>query len=622
MAQFETSIELKELNDLHVHINTLMHEFLHQETPVTLGPDYQWFDRDTAVNNLCMYRASKNWEIPNDDNAKLRRDTSIAAVVDRDRKGLNQLDFFAADVIGCEFTRRQLHCARFEVQKILRNYRFNPSSLRFPNGEGFTSLGGKTTVVDKLRDNVPWDVTPDCFELAASVFYSIPALKKCARARFSTWAPTDNKRLYEAYANEHNKGYLIFKEKFLECVNLVSGMRLETVPKDNEKDRVIGCEPFLNMIVQSIIEEDIRRIILRYYDIDLETSQVLHQHLIADLDNATVDFSNASNSSYMAFGEWFYGGTKFWDHICKARSPIAIYRDAKGIEHSHTLRMVSPMGNGFTFGYMTLTILAIARQYDSFAHVYGDDLIVDAFVAEPVIHALSFVGYEINTKKTFLSGNFRESCGGFYCYGYIKSFEFSYCTDVIQAIITINKVGILARHYGSKWEELHERMLRVSPAYLYGSAHTSEEIPSYPSLDMDGIIENRFITVSDRWMKKKKSGIARHLWAQTTSLPECKQYLSKIQYKNTEVVAVVRVEYKRTQSVRSIPRDNVHPHWYAHYMWAGRCSAPTVRLSQSRKRKIEAQVHIVGYWSGPSHGSQNMKPCRHQKALYSHHYMI
>jgi hypothetical protein len=46
--------------------------------------------------------------------------------------------------------------------------------------------------------------------------------------------------------------------------------------------------------------------------------------------------------------------------------------------------------------------------------VYGDDIICSAEIADQVVQALAFVGFQTNRSKSFLSGNFFESCGKHY----------------------------------------------------------------------------------------------------------------------------------------------------------------------------------------------------------------
>lgn len=78
------------------------------------------------------------------------------------------------------------------------------------------------------------------------------------------------------------------------------------------------------------------------------------------------------------------------------------------------------MGNAFTFELeslifwaLTLSTMECAGIHGELA-VYGDDIIVPSEIAPLVIDTLEGCGFEINRKKSFISGRFFESCGAHY----------------------------------------------------------------------------------------------------------------------------------------------------------------------------------------------------------------
>ena len=123
------------------------------------------------------------------------------------------------------------------------------------------------------------------------------------------------------------------------------------------------------------------------------------------------------------------------------------------------------MGNGFTFGLMTFTLLCAARQYDSFAHVFGDDIIIDGDVAPAFIDLLHVTGWTLNSSKTFLTGPFRESCGGFVHSGvYLDSYKIEWAENIVEACVTVNKVRRLAALHNIPWlRRLAADLLRITP---------------------------------------------------------------------------------------------------------------------------------------------------------------
>jgi hypothetical protein len=83
----------------------------------------------------------------------------------------------------------------------------------------------------------------------------------------------------------------------------------------------------------------------------------------------------------------------------------------------------SSMGNGFTFPLQSLIFYAVCKAVaDSHRskrpiRVYGDDIVVCDKIVHDVVDLLGFYGFSCNMTKSFLSGNFRESCGSHYYRG-------------------------------------------------------------------------------------------------------------------------------------------------------------------------------------------------------------
>jgi hypothetical protein len=84
----------------------------------------------------------------------------------------------------------------------------------------------------------------------------------------------------------------------------------------------------------------------------------------------------------------------------------------------HQFHKWSSMGNGYTFELETLIFYAIllgcreVSGWDSRDSIaYGDDLIFPSDQVEIVTKALNFLGFRVNSQKTFGKGIFRESCG-------------------------------------------------------------------------------------------------------------------------------------------------------------------------------------------------------------------
>jgi hypothetical protein len=78
----------------------------------------------------------------------------------------------------------------------------------------------------------------------------------------------------------------------------------------------------------------------------------------------------------------------------------------------------SSMGNGFTFDLETLIFYAAAVACceacgisSGDVSVYGDDVILPSVCYDTFCSLCEFLGFKVNTQKSFSSGQFRESCG-------------------------------------------------------------------------------------------------------------------------------------------------------------------------------------------------------------------
>lgn len=206
---------------------------------------------------------------------------------------------------------------------------------------------------------------------------------------------------------------------------LVRGNRFTSVPKDAKKNRGICIEPSINLFYQLGVGTWLTSRLGKTTGWRKTDIQEYHKFLarLSSLTglSATIDLSNASDTICTALVElllpadWF----KLLDDL---RSHFTF------IGGSWTkLEKFSSMGNGFTFELETILFRAIAvaactseytdEWYGSVISVFGDDMIVPTSAAADVIAALAFFGMTTNKNKTFVSGSFRESCGGDYWRG-------------------------------------------------------------------------------------------------------------------------------------------------------------------------------------------------------------
>jgi len=214
---------------------------------------------------------------------------------------------------------------------------------------------------------------------------------------------------------------------------ITSGVaRLVSVPKNSTSRRTITVEPMLHQFEQQRLNRILRNSIARCgvlsRCLDL-TDQVPNQKL-AEIGSrtgewSTIDLSSASDLLSLNLVKLVFASKKeFLYELLQWRTARA---DRDGCPYR--LRKFAGMGNATTFPvqsvvFAVLCIAAMATQdgqgspsyrrccnYASQVRVFGDDIIVRSDYAQSVVTWLTSFGLKVNQKKSFLKGNFKESCG-------------------------------------------------------------------------------------------------------------------------------------------------------------------------------------------------------------------
>lgn len=198
--------------------------------------------------------------------------------------------------------------------------------------------------------------------------------------------------------------------------------RVVAVPKDFRGPRVICIEPKENQFAQQGIMKLLYSIIPhhRYAGRAISFIKVdRSRDLCSDRNIATIDLKDASDNlslslARLLFPKWFF------ETVTRYRTRAYKYKD----EVIHPLCLAS-MGNATCFPLQTLVFWAIAlstmslikrshkcfRSLDMRIRVFGDDIMVPLWAADAVCEELTRCGLVINTAKTCMFSNLRESCG-------------------------------------------------------------------------------------------------------------------------------------------------------------------------------------------------------------------
>lgn len=401
-----------------------------------LGPAFAALSGSDLSDALICHRVIKNLGAAKVAPA-LRRSRSISAMLAYDSNGPTR--FAIANVRDARERATLLQAKAWLAKhftKIRRSHMF-----RAPSGETALSAHGDVDLLVKLGDPSQWRVSIEASKEAAAVCYHNHLLKRVVREAFRKKWPQD----WKAYSNKwwvtcppgQRPGWYVFHRMFVDCCVIQNVSRLSTVVKNGGTDRVISMEPFWNMVAQLSFAQDLRAILCQELGIDLNCRADLHRTLIRHARKATIDFRNASNSNWIAALEWLLPSS-FYRKLMQLRTPVC---EVDGMYHPY--RMLAPMGCGFTFEVMTIVLLALSRACDAGASVFGDDVIIEADAAPHFVKVAGHLGWVVNEEKSFVSGNFRESCGGFYDLSTdtaLLSYDFHEIEDLSDASVTANKL--------------------------------------------------------------------------------------------------------------------------------------------------------------------------------------
>lgn len=315
------------------------------------------------------------------------------------------------------FYASEMKCKR--TNKRLSHYLNRPS--RFPKG---------IREVFYLAQNISYDIFGP---LTRETFQRVLVSSGFGPGQTYSSAGEDGHHLYYKMAGPHSfteaalpyvKTLLnhssLWKQALIEegsVYDISRGNRVAFVPKDSATDRTIAIEPSLNVFLQKGVESVLKGR-LRRTGVSL-TNQEQNQSVakIASsrpLYAATLDLSSASDSvstelvRFMAPHLWFV----LMDDL---RSPEFTLDKGKTWQYYNKF---SSMGNAFTFPLETILFYSFAKACTILSggnlevlRVYGDDILVDPRAALLLVEVLKFAGFSVNEEKSFVFGDFKETCG-------------------------------------------------------------------------------------------------------------------------------------------------------------------------------------------------------------------
>lgn len=221
---------------------------------------------------------------------------------------------------------------------------------------------------------------------------------------------------------DHSFGFTPAKTSTHESLALV------TVPKTWKTLRLITPLTLLSLFYSNGLGKVIKER-LKDYGLDIGKLQHQHRRLVKTYSrtrtHVTADLSAASDSISRTLlmqllpRKWYRAVRKVLTH--------RLIVDGKPCYTASVL----PMGNGVTFPLETLVFYSLIKAIGTLSKtrgtysVYGDDLIYPTEIHGMVEKVFSQVGFVMNSDKTFVHHDFRESCGADYYRGAdVRSYYF------------------------------------------------------------------------------------------------------------------------------------------------------------------------------------------------------
>jgi hypothetical protein len=337
-----------------------------------------------------------------------------------------------------------LHRSRQWIRYVLRDAPNLPriyGKCDFTSGANVGVSGDLTNLARKLLANV-WTVTPS----------ARPYFAAALSANFHYASRTGANR-------GDGRQCLQVQEQDLDtCTAMVDYNKVGFVLKTAKTHRVMASEPLGNNLVQKGTDLEMRDL-LRRVGLDLRwqhpNQEMAREGSLSDTEEGfvTIDLKDASNSVSIGLcrtqlpPDWF----RFLDAI---RSPAYKLPGCEGVTR---YQMFVSMGNGFCFPLQTLLFASLVHAVDTSAvpgvdfRVYGDDIVVRKKIAPMLIRLLARVGFKTNSRKTFVEGPFRESCGSNWYNGEdVTPMTLDYALDSIGALfkfINLSRRNVATSHF-------------------------------------------------------------------------------------------------------------------------------------------------------------------------------
>lgn len=335
-------------------------------------------------------------------------------------------------------------------------------------------LRAKKILHEILGGTFPWEELPRACNFSPGATTEFPRSTAAIHNKWALSAQITPKALPYLWAFQGWAGLDLLPDYDKNQV-LCMYNKVFTVPKNFERDRT-ACKPVTwNAFFQKGVGKMVKRRLQRTKKLLLPDAQEYHQ-VLARIGSATgalatLDLKGASDGISLALVDELFPAQ--WAKVLfDLREEYGLLPNGEIIQWEK----LSTMGNGFTFEVETTLFYALAAaccSNDSLVSVYGDDLIVPTRYADDVTELMMYCGFEMNREKTFLSGLFRESCGGhFYAGVDVKPFYITNLPSNMNDVVNLhNDIVKWSGGYPARGERFHHiwrRCREIVPRAAWG----------------------------------------------------------------------------------------------------------------------------------------------------------
>lgn len=252
--------------------------------------------------------------------------------------------------------------------------------------------------------------------------------------------------------------------------------KLICVPKTQKAPRLIAVEPNQHQWIQQLVRNQLEG---RFSLTDISQSVSFRDQrpnqVAARVGSeqgllATVDLSEASDRlTCWVVERVFRSNRTLLDRLHASRTRW-LSCQIKGHEVRHVvLRKLGPMGSATTFPVQSIVYACVAvtaclianklrpsrsniRKMALQVTVFGDDIVVPKIALAYLVALLAYLGFKVNTDKTYGSSNFRESCGKDYIRGVdvTPTFLLNPATSV-QLVKASSQIAVVNNFWSRGW---------------------------------------------------------------------------------------------------------------------------------------------------------------------------